>query len=72
MGNSVTLVNPAYETARDLKALLTEQDLLCEDTDHTAIHRFFVSDKASNFSSFANSILPCNIEDAHVVPIEEY
>ena len=72
MGSSVTLVNPAYETARDLKALLTEKDRLCEENDHTAIHRFYVSDKASNFSAFANSILPCNIEDAHVIPIEEF
>ncbi|MBO4697858.1 MAG: glutamate racemase [Lachnospiraceae bacterium] len=64
-GPSVTLVNPAYETAKELRALLTERDLL-RTSDTPSIHRFFVSDGEEQFRRFANSILPCELEEADV------
>lgn len=74
MGDQVTLVNPAYETARELKELLRERGL---ESGHrpglgTELYRFFVSDAADKFQKFANSILTYGILSAKVINIEEY
>ena len=63
MGEKVTLVNPAFETARELKALLAEHGLESEHRPGlgTELYRFFVSDAADKFQRFANSILPYGI-----------
>ena len=50
-GRKVNLVNPAYETARELKALL-ERDGLNNDGKQSyegAMHEFYVSDAANKF-----------------------
>ena len=74
MGDRVTLVNPAYETARELKELLQEKDLLNDETHRLGEeqYRFFVSDGAEKFKIFANSIIKYGILSAKVVPIEDY
>ena len=74
MGESVTLVNPAYETARELKQLLKEKDLESEHRPGlgTELYRFFVSDAADKFQRFANSILTYGILSAKVINIDEY
>ncbi len=74
MGKGVTLVNPAYETARELKLLLAEQGLESEHRPGlgTELYRFYVSDGAEKFKRFANSILTYGILSAKVVNIEEY
>ena len=74
MGSSVTLVNPAYETAQSLKQLLTQQGLLNEEKPEgdAASHRFYVSDAAESFCEFANSLLPVDIRDVRKINIEEY
>lgn len=74
MGESVTLVNPAYETARELKQLLEEKDLESEHRPGlgTELYRFFVSDGADKFQRFANSILTYGILSAKVINIDEY
>ncbi len=73
-GENVTLVNPAYETARELKELLAAKGLLNDKElglgDNR--YRFFVSDKADKFQNFANSIIKYGILSAKVVNIEEY
>lgn len=74
MGEKVTLVNPAYETAVELKRLLESKNLL---NDHSASlgtnkYRFFVSDAADKFKTFANSIIKYGILTAKTVNIEEY
>lgn len=73
-GDNVTLVNPAYETARELKELLIEKDLLNDKELGLGDNRyqFFVSDKADKFQNFANSIIKYGILSAKVVNIEEY
>lgn len=73
-GDKVTLVNPAYETARELKELLIEKDLLNDKELGLGDNRyqFFVSDKADKFQNFANSIIKYGILSAKVVNIEEY
>ena len=74
MGDDVRLVNPAYETARELKVLLEKHDILNEQAPGlgTNMHRFFVSDAAERFQILANSILKYGILSAKVVHIEEY
>lgn len=74
MGSDVTLVNPAYETAHELKRLLQETGL---ESSHrpglgTELYRFFVSDAADKFQKFANSILTYGILSAKVINIEAY
>ncbi len=74
MGENVTLVNPAYETARELKELLAEKGLESEHRPGlgTELYRFFVSDAADKFQRFANSILTYGILSAKVVNIDEF
>lgn len=74
MGEGVTLVNPAYETARELKELLMEKGLL---GDHAPAlgetqYQFYVSDMADKFKNFANSIIKYGILSAKTIHIEEY
>ena len=74
MGEGVTLVNPAYETARELKELLTKKGLLNEEEAKLGDNRycFYVSDAAEKFKRFANSIIKYGILSAKVINIEEY
>ena len=74
MGEGVTLVNPAYETARELKELLAGYDLLCEEPPALGGNRyqFYVSDKAEKFVSFANSIIKYGILSAKSIHIDAY
>ena len=74
MGDKVTLVNPAYETAVSLKRLLTNMNLAAgnEHRYTGGMYDFYVSDTADKFKSFANSILPFHIENITQINIEEY
>ncbi len=74
MGEKVTLVNPAYETARELKELLERENLLNEKTPGLGDnrYRFYVSDMADKFKTFANSILEYGILSAKTINIENY
>ncbi|MDO4331829.1 MAG: glutamate racemase [Eubacteriales bacterium] len=74
MGDHVTLVNPAYETARELKELLMEKGLFnpVPPSLGTNKYQFFVSDGAQQFIHFANSIIKYGILSAKVVNIEDY
>lgn len=74
MGTGVTLVNPAYETARELKEMLSAKDLLNDEPPALGgnQYRFFVSDKAEKFVRFANSIIKYGILSAKSINIEEY
>ncbi len=72
MGEHVTLVNPAYETARELKELLQKNGLSSDKTLGTNWHQFFVSDGAEQFIHFANSIIKYGVLSAKVIPIEDF
>lgn len=74
MGENVTLVNPAYETARELKALLAQKELLNEEHPRLGEnqYQFYVSDGAEKFKRFANSIIKYGILSAKTINIEEY
>ena len=73
VGDKITLVNPAYETAMDLKQILKDMDMENPDIegDHGS-YSFYVSDAADKFKQFANSILPYDIETTKQINIEEY
>ena len=73
VGDKITLVNPAYETAMDLKRILKQMDMENPDVegDHGS-YSFYVSDAADKFKQFANSILPYDIETTKQINIEEY
>ncbi len=73
MGPEVTLVNPAYETALELKQILDENGLLCgQDSSDLEKYCFYVSDLAEKFTSFAASILPGQVKETKQINIEEY
>jgi len=74
VGESVTLVNPAYETAIELRTLLKEQGLLNEKPPMLGEtqYQFYVSDMAEKFQIFANSIIKYGILSAKTVNIEQY
>jgi len=75
VGNQVNLVNPAYETAKELERLLAREGLASESPrshDEPYPYRFFVSDEAEKFTDFANSILPVDVGRARMIPIEDY
>lgn len=73
MGDGVRLVNPAYETAIELGHVLKGKNLLstgtaCEDFPY----KFYVSDLADKFKTFANSILPYDVAMTQKIDIEKY
>lgn len=71
MGDGVTLINPAYETAKELKNLLKEKDIL-NDRDKSPYYEFYVSDGVDKFKSFADKVLTIHVKDVNVVDIESY
>lgn len=81
IGEDVTLVNPAYETAVSLRKVLKEKELLCESQTagkegvkevSLPEHEFYVSDGAERFKAFANTILPCRVITTQDINIEKY
>ncbi len=73
MGEEVTLVNPAYETAIELKGLLEGRDLTNEGREEEGEkYQFYVSDLAEKFTAFATSILPDEVKETRKIAIEEY
>jgi glutamate racemase len=74
VGEGINLVNPAYETALELRAMLTKMDLLndSEPVPAEEQYRFYVSDNAQKFAKFAKTILKCDELEATTIPIEEY
>ena len=71
MGEGVTLVNPAYETAKGLKEILLEKSML-NDKKHNSTYEFYVSDGVDKFKAFADDVLPVNVDEVKVVDIESY
>ncbi len=75
-GPEVNLVNPAYETAMELRNLLEQEGLLAQKApalgSSVSQYQFYVSDMADKFKQFANSIIKYGILSAKTVNIEEY
>lgn len=73
VGEGVRLVNPAYETARELRDMLLGMDMLNDEEPKLGSNRyqFYVSDKAEKFVRFANSIMKYGILSAKTVHLED-
>lgn len=71
IGENVKLVNPAYETAKSLKELLKNHELLNSDNIKPG-YEYYVSDGAEKFIVFADDVLPCHVKDTNVIDIESY
>ncbi len=74
MGEDVVLVNPAYETAIELRDLLRARDLNRDPASdfEGEQYQFFVSDLAEKFTDFATSILPNEVRETKQIEIENY
>jgi len=74
MGERVKLVNPAYETARELKALLMTNNLLNDRETNLSDGQYhlYVSDGAEKFKQFADSIIKYGILTTRTINIEDY
>ena len=71
IGENVKLVNPAYETAKSLKIMLEENNLLSNNSDKPN-YDYYVSDGVEKFIVFADEVLPCHVVKTNVVDIESY
>lgn len=74
VGDKVTLVDPAYETARECRQMLSDMGLLNDHDKQLGedSYSFFVSDETDKFKSIANTILPYGILGARKIDIEKY
>ena len=70
-GEKVHIVNPAYETAMDLKEILKERNI-ANHSGEPGTYDFYVSDAAEKFTRFADSILPYDVTKTKQINIEEY
>ena len=61
--------------SKELEKMLAASGLANDrpmDKNEPYPYKFFVSDDAKKFKDFANSILPIDVTNARIVPIEEY
>lgn len=71
MGNRVTLINSAQETAKELKESLHREELL-KQTSRASAHRFFVSDQPDKFIQISQRFLGKKIKKAKLIDINKY
>ncbi len=71
VGEEILLVNPAYETAKELSEVLINNGL-CNSGELKLNHKFYVSDGGEKFRQFANTILPCEVMETKDINIEEF
>lgn len=73
MGDRIQIVNPAYETAMDLKKLLRENHMENDGgSGEQSRYSFYVSDAAEKFRKFANTVMPFDVPTTNVVNIEDF
>jgi len=71
MGDGVTLINSAEETARELKNSL-EKKALSRNAPKKPVHRFFVSDQPQKFIQVGEKFLGRKIKSAKMIDITQY
>ena len=69
VGEKVTLVNPAKETAKDLKKILEEDNMLREYSNKEPKYEYYVSDIPEKFAAIAEEFLKKEIDDIKNVRI---
>jgi glutamate racemase len=71
MGSEIKLVNPAFETAKALKQMLTESDI--QNSSNPAVeYQFFVSDNPVKFKKVGENFLQRPINHVEKIDIEKY
>ena len=69
VGEKVKLVNPAKETAKDLKQILENNNILREGTEYDAKYEYYVSDIPEKFAVIAEEFLKKEIYDIKSIKI---
>lgn len=69
MGPYVTLVNPAFETAKNLKSILTDNNMLKENFDKPE-YRYYVSDAPEKFRRIGGNFLKKEIENLTEIQVD--
>lgn len=69
MGDNVTLVNPAYETAKLTKTILKEKELESSKLDGGKV-QYYVSDDPEKFKRVGGNLLGREIKEVKKVNIE--
>lgn len=72
VGEKIKLVNPAKETAIDLKEILNQQDLIRTGNESKATYEYYVSDIPEKFVNIAGEFLKKEIENVQNVEIQKY
>ncbi len=70
-GNKIRLVNPAEETALDLKKMLEDKNLLNAQTEKPD-YRYFVSDMPERFMNIGQNFIQKPFDNISVVEIQKY
>ncbi|MCC0750556.1 glutamate racemase [Clostridioides sp. ZZV13-5731] len=71
VGEHIKLVNPAKETAKDLKKILEERNII-NSTEAHGIYQYYVSDIPEKFSDIAKEFLKKKIDKIQKVEIQKY
>ena len=74
VGENVTLVDPAFEAAAELKNLLVEKELLCTRPapEGSGRLKLYVSDRAEKVRTLASAILSMDLSDLDPRDLEVY
>lgn len=70
--DKIKLVNPARETAKDLKNVLTKHDLLRGNSSELTFYNYFVSDGPEKFANIGQEFLSRKIENIEQIEIQKY
>lgn len=71
VGENIKLVNPAKETANDLKNILSQKNLI-NTSNEKPIYKYFVSDIEGKFENIASEFLKIKIDKICKVDIQNY
>ncbi|MGL4914597.1 MAG: glutamate racemase [Romboutsia sp.] len=72
VGENIKLVNPAKETAKDLKDILEKSNLVKITRNDKSSYEYYVSDIPERFASIAEEFLKKEIQDVKSVEIQKY
>lgn len=72
VGEEIKLVNPAKETAKDLKKILEEESIMRIDEEPRGIYEYYVSDIPEKFATIAKEFLNKEIENIKNIEIQKY
>lgn len=72
VGEEIVLVNPAKETAKDLKNILEDNNIIKGSNSEAGTHEYYVSDIPDKFAEIAKEFLNEDIDDIHNVEIQKY